>query len=190
MKNTTDFFSDPFQALSALGWGLVAWGLLGLIGGLTGCRPGEQAASGAISTQRAAVAMMGQQPPDSTRWRLLYTLDPYDGGQKIARDSSSTRFLVLAKDGTYHLHQPQHTQVGRSQVGRWYLNRAQDALAFLPNGEQAKSSAPDDPQAYRHRIFKQTEDTLVLGWQGRHGFVEEWYLRVSPNDSLLVPPIP
>ena len=127
-----------------------------------------------VSTKKAATFLLGQQPEDSLKWKLIQTYDPYNHGQIIKRDSLNPRFLVFEKDGSFKQYDKHN-----ASSGSWYLNNAKTALAFIFNirNGQAVNDHSTEKLNFRHQIRKYGTDTMILAWQGRHGFVEELYVR-------------
>ena len=139
----------------------------------------NQQSNQGLRMKKASAFLLGKQQRDSIKWRLVHTYDPYNGGQLNKRDSLNPRFLVFSKDGGYK----QYDNLNYV-VGNWYVNRSKDALAFIIASRNGREIPGASEQAldFRHQIRKHTTDTMILAWQGRHGFVEELYAIVA--DSL------
>lgn len=139
-----------------------------------------------LRTKKASTFLLGKHQHDSIKWRLIQTYDPYDGGNITRRDSLNPRFLVFGRDGEFK----QYDNLNYV-VGKWHLNRAKTALAFVNEERNGKeiAGATETIPSFRHQIRKHTTDTMILAWQGRHGFVEELYtiVRDSVQPANLTP---
>ena len=126
----------------------------------------------AILRQKTAVSyFLTDTKIDSILWKLVQIYDPYSGSMKIPDEEA--KYLSIQKDGKYVLYSP-----GNTQSGKWYLKKDKSALALVAEG----SSTEDESLMFRHQIRKYAKDTMILAWQGRHGFVEELYVRAESID--------
>ncbi len=118
------------------------------------------------------------------RWKLVQTYDPYQGGRITKQDSINPRILEIYNNGTFKVYESD--LIGR---GKWYIKSDKSAIAFIYAGESGEVK-PSKNQAieFTHQIRRLTRDTMILAWQGRHGFIEELYVsqRKSPKQILPV----
>ena len=127
---------------------------------------------GSLKPRQAAFHFFQDRDTDSLKWRWVHTYDPYNGGTYLTSDSLHPRYLFLYKDGTFR-----KTDAHNASSGKWYLNPEKNAMALIDemrNGVSVMDASSS--LTFRHQLRKLNQDTLILAWQGRHGFVEELYL--------------
>jgi hypothetical protein len=129
-------------------------------------------------------ALFAKAGEEKLVWEKSMSFDPYNGGYYYPADSANRSFLIFASDGTFQEYDPFNYS-----KGNWYFNDDSTSLAFeyvVRNG--TKVSLPsEESRRFSHRLLKIRPDSMVLAWQGRHGWVEETWLAVQPD---LVPPPP
>jgi hypothetical protein len=92
-----------------------------------------------------------------------------------AKDAAS-QWLIFYEDGLYEQREADHRQ-----AGIWRID-AEGAQLALVDGARATHEVIREGD-YRHQIRRLTNDSLALAWQGRHGYVTEWY-RAVPEAEL------
>lgn len=133
----------------------------------------------ALKTQHAATYLFEHSLQDSIVWQLIELYDPYQNGKRIRIDSLNPQYLIIHEDGKFS-----KLKKGEQVQGRWYMRRDKEAFAFIP---AATTPSPQTLQSlnYRYEIRRYEKDTMMLAWQGRHGFVEETYVRIEyPQQTL------
>ena len=157
------------------------WALVTLVG----C---DRSAWEAMDRVEASAWMIQDSSKQVIRWGLCQIYDPYQGGRISKADSFSQKILEMGRDGKFSL------LVSRElSKGDWRLNRARTEIQFrfkTKNG--VKVSRSDPTYQMVSQVRKITRDTMILAWQGRHGWVEELYSKnclhkstqkISPPDS-------
>lgn len=129
---------------------------------------------GSLKIRKAASYILQYTDNDSVVWRLMQIYDPYNGGQIIQKSNEEATFLILRKNGTFQEYDQEN-----NNFGKWYVDKTKSSMALIyttRNGKEVKENPIPD---FRHQIRKFNKDTLILAWQGRHGFVEQLYTRVQ-----------
>ncbi len=125
-----------------------------------------------LKTQRAAAYLLQNAPADSIIWQLTNIFDPYQGGTHTPIDSLHPQFLVIHDDGTFTRHQQEQID-----SGNWYMRRDKEAIALVSDRSPEAAISSKTSFSFRYEIRKLSSDTMILAWQGRHGFVEELYVK-------------
>ncbi|MEM6628319.1 MAG: hypothetical protein AAF694_01545 [Bacteroidota bacterium] len=156
-----------------------------IIWALVGC---ERSSWEALDLVEASAWMIQDSSKQVIRWGLCQIYDPYQGGRVTKLDSFSQKVLEMRRDGRFILSESREVS-----KGDWQLNRARTELQFrFKSKNGVKVSRSDPSYEIVSQVRKITRDTMILAWQGRHGFVEELYSkncldernnRVIPNDS-------
>ncbi|MEM9932107.1 MAG: hypothetical protein AAF824_00785 [Bacteroidota bacterium] len=121
-----------------------------------------------LKQQKAASYFITESKKDSILWKLIQIYDPYSG--KIKLPEEEMKYLSIQKGGKYILH-----SLGGKQEGQWYLKKDKSAIALI-----AKENVSNQADIlFRHQIRKFSKDTMILAWQGRHGYVEELYVKAE-----------
>ncbi|GAB4403034.1 MAG: hypothetical protein OHK0039_01660 [Bacteroidia bacterium] len=112
-------------------------------------------------------------------WAWVKSYDPYAGGQTTAADKQETRQLAFRADGRLIETTPDQTR-----QGFWLIDDDGKALALIFSAaDQAPARQDLRSWDYRHHIRTLTQQELVLEWQGRHGYVVEWYKALAPSTA-------
>lgn len=136
--------------------------------------PGEASAQAAART--SVRGGLSNVPARLCRpWRWFQTQDDYQGGTYILAQPGQERWLRLQPEGRY-----QRFDEGQLEEGYWTLDEARQRLALRQQPPTARQ--PWTAADYRHRIERLNDDTLVLAWQGRHGWVHEHYVGEQAGD--------
>ncbi len=104
-------------------------------------------------------------------WVMHGYMDPYQPEVMNRPESGIPPTLVFFGDGHYLSYDTfNHT------TGDWFLNNASDRLALIPTRTNGKDLTPSDNDSlFRYQILFRDSDSLVIGIQGRHGIVEQYY---------------
>lgn len=113
-------------------------------------------------------------------WLWLGMEDDYKKGDFQAADSTHPKWLQLNCNGSFRRFTP-HLM----ETGQWRRHDSLNLIALQTDPQPVRW----DPDSYRHKIEKLTSDTLILAWQGRHGWVRDWYRSTSAADSIPVHPL-
>ena len=121
---------------------------------------------------KAANLILGNNDREVVIWKLIQSRDPYMGGQVYIQDPGNPQYILMHRNGAFK----EHDNVNVS-FGNWYTNKEKNRLAlvyYIQNG----LSVPDERQIidYRYEIQKVSQDSLILGIQGRHGIVKKIYI--------------
>lgn len=137
-----------------------------------------------MGLQQAATLILGDSLK-MVRWKLIQTYDPYMGGRVTRQDSNNHRTLELYNNGSFKVFE--NELLGQ---GKWYVKSDKSAIAFVYKGENRETSSASDKEiTFTHQIRKLTQDTMILAWQGRHGFIEELYVAQKAATNQNIQPI-
>jgi len=137
-----------------------------------------------MGLQQAATLILGDSLK-MIRWKLSQTYDPYMGGRITRQDSDNPRILELYNNGTFKVYEDELLD-----RGKWYVKSDKSAIAFIYESENKEtSSATDQEITFTHQIRKLTQDTMILAWQGRHGFIEELYVAQKTAQTQNILPV-
>lgn len=102
------------------------------------------------------------------KFRELSEKDPYQNGYRSHSGGENHTFLALSDDGRYVEYSTRHRTEGSYQLGQ-----SRPTLRLQQSGQRSQAS----PHQFQIQSFSQGR--LVLGWQGRHGYVKRVYLLVE-----------
>ena len=116
------------------------------------------------------------------KWIKVASYDPYD---KLTSHNRDTGDFVSRIDTAKYKNTFQFTSNGEfftddnwnnKGIGKWKWNTdsTKIGISYLKYNEQINEDKPITD--YRMYVFKLTKDSLIMGWQGRHGIVQEYYL--------------
>ena len=109
-----------------------------------------------------------------TKWSLIKTVDPYQGGTENVRDSSNWKTIEFTTEGIYMENDPWN-----KAMGLWKFNSDESKLGLLEtenNGQKFEKG--DEVTDFRWQIFELSKDQIILGIQGRHGIVKHYYKKI------------
>jgi len=139
----------------------------------------------AMGVEQAAVWMLGDTAKNRVRWILVQIYDPYQGGRITKLDTSDTRVLDLYRNGTFEIVEHE-----KSSIGRWYVKSDKSELAFVFYVKEGKEiPKPKRDITFTHQIRKFSQDSMILAWKGRHGFVEELYVADKLKKKFVLPAV-
>ena len=116
------------------------------------------------------------------KWIKVASYDPYD---KIISNDGETSEFISNIDTTKYRTEFLFKSNGEIFTddnwnnkghGRWTLNNdsTKIGIIYLKLNEQVNEDKPI--KEYRMFVYKLTIDSLIMGWQGRHGIVQEYYV--------------
>ncbi len=103
------------------------------------------------------------------KFRMVSERDPYQNSYRIVDRKSEAHYLALSSDGRY----VEYSAAGETR-GTFRINYQQPTLRLQ---QEATRSATAGAYAFQVRQFDGRR--LVLGWQGRHGYVERDYVLIE-----------
>ncbi len=126
--------------------------------------------------KKSANFLLGDKTSYNKTWRLVSRFDPYNGGNTQTYEAEKATFLTLERDGTFIQQNAEN-----HEMGHYYLNKTKDAIALViekrvEGKDTMDIQQPSDELLFRHQIRTINADSLVLAWQGRHGYVLDTYL--------------
>ena len=124
-----------------------------------------------LGKTEAAAWMLKDSSDQVIKWELCQVYDPYQGGQVMKVDSLFRKTIEIYRDGKFKINDRQALI-----NGQWKLNLARTEILFVCKERNGVKLKQKDP-LYRQisQIRKISRDTMILAWQGRHGYVEELY---------------
>ena len=126
-----------------------------------------------LKKTEAAAWMLKDSSDQVIKWGLCQVYDPYLGGKVIPVDSQSMKTLVIHRSGKFAIEEE-----GSSIHGQWKLNQARTEILFISKEKNGVRVRQKDPMFHQiSQVRKITKDTMILAWQGRHGYVEELYAK-------------
>ena len=116
------------------------------------------------------------------KWILVATYDPFDS---YSSQNPDTNAAIASIDTSKYKSTYQFTRNNelliddnwndtRSEKWKWNV----DSTKFEIYNLNYSSQTPPDRPVYSMYVYKLTPDSLILGSQGRHGIVREYYLPV------------
>lgn len=110
---------------------------------------------------------------EKTIWHFSKNFDPYNGGITTPADPENPVSLEFNADGTFI-----ETEGKIQNKGKWIIEKRNQKLALIYTN-QGNFQIPESQQKINleYQIRKNTPDTLCLAIQGRHGFVEKYYVK-------------
>ena len=116
------------------------------------------------------------------KWIKVAIYDPYDKiisnkpdtSDFISRiDTSKYKSAFLFKNNAEFFTDDTWNNKG---IGKWKWNMdsTKIGMIYLKLNEQIIEDRPISE--YRMYVYKLTEDSLIMGWQGGHGIVQEYYV--------------
>ena len=130
-----------------------------------------------LKKTEAAAWMLKDSSEQVIKWGLCQVYDPYLGGQVMPVDSQSKKTLVIYRSGKFSIEEED-----TSIHGQWKLNQAQTEILFVSKEKNGVKVRQRDPLYHQiSQVRKITNDTMILAWQGRHGYVEELYSKDCPT---------
>ena len=130
-----------------------------------------------LKKTEAAAWMLKDSSEQVIKWGLCQIYDPYLGGQVMPVDSQSRKTLVIYRSGKFSIEEED-----TSIHGQWKLNQARTEILFVSKEKNGVKVRQKDPLYHQiSQVRKITKDTMILAWQGRHGYVEELYSKGCPT---------
>lgn len=150
--------------------------LSSLVLGLSACHPksvNEKTHYGvnAMGTRKAQKVLLKEA--EKTTWLFVKNFDPYNGGITTLADPQNPVSIEMYADGTFT-----ETEGSNRNKGKWLIGKKTRKLTLIYT-QQGDFSIPEQSQKVNleFQIRKNTEDSLCLAIQGRHGFVEKHYIK-------------
>lgn len=133
----------------------------------------------ALRQKQAGRFISQKQEKDTLSYRLQQIYDPYLSVPRKAETEEKPKYLILHTSGTFL----EYDAFNQNQ-GRWYVNKTKERLKLVyevENGIEIPPTSQDS--SFRYQLVKLSQDSLVIGKQGRHGIVQYTYL-LQP-DSIM-----
>lgn len=118
-----------------------------------------------------AAYLMGETGTYQKAWYLQQVFDPYNGGTYLPVDADRQETLLLFQDGGFLRYDP-----ANYSEGQWNLSEDHERLALtyrMQNNQMVPPSKRDT--LFRYQVLFQSQDSLNIAVQGRHGLVEYRY---------------
>ncbi|MFK7920930.1 MAG: hypothetical protein AB8H47_03190 [Bacteroidia bacterium] len=122
--------------------------------------------------KQAARFLTQKSGEDTLRYQLMLVYDPYKDKPVMMNQPQNTSFLDLYTSGAFN----EYDSINQSS-GLWFINKPQDRLKLvyqIENGDSVPVARQDT--SFRYQLVKLSNDSLVIGKQGRHGIVQYTYL--------------
>ncbi len=119
------------------------------------------------------------------KWIKVAIYDPYDKiisnkpdtSNFISRiDTSKYKSSFLFKNNGEFFTDDTWNNNGMGKW-KWNMDSTKIGMIYLKLNEQINEDKPISE--YRMYVYKLTEDSLIMGWQGRHGIVQEYYVPIA-----------
>lgn len=127
----------------------------------------------AMRHKQAARFLTQKSGEDTLRYQLMQIYDPYKEKAAIMNQAQNTSYLDLyTSSGAFS----EYDSLNQSS-GLWYINKLKDRLKLvyqIENGDSVPVARQDT--SFRYQLVKLSNDSLVIGKQGRHGIVQYTYL--------------
>lgn len=141
----------------------------------------------ALRQKQAARFISQKQEKDTLSYRLQQIYDPYLSVPQKAETKEKPKYLILHTAGTFL----EYDAFNRNQ-GSWYVNKDKERLKLVYEVENGMEIPPaSQDSSFRYQLVKLSQDSLVIGKQGRHGIVQYTYL-LQPDSVMkeaMLPPI-
>ena len=148
-----------------------------LIFTLTAC---QKRSDKALRQKQAAKFLTQKSGEDTLHYRLDQIFDPYMDKPRKMGKSQSLANLELHTQGTF----AEYDSINRYS-GLWYINKTKERIKLVyqvQNGDTVPEARQDT--SFRYQLVKLSNDSLVIGKQGRHGIVQYTYLLQIDSTSF------
>ncbi len=117
------------------------------------------------------------QNTETITWQVEKSFDPYNGGVTSQAPKDNPPYIEFHADGTFI----EYNGAQKSE-GNWFVNTDKTALGLVytvQNDKPLKSKQSISTEGFAYKIRFLGKEKMVLARQGRHGFVENTYIRVK-----------
>ncbi|MEM6345285.1 MAG: hypothetical protein AAF927_15445 [Bacteroidota bacterium] len=134
----------------------------------------------ALRQKQAAKFLTQKSGEDTLHYQLDQIFDPYMDKPRKMGKGQSLKNLALHTQGTFAEYDSLN-----HYSGLWFINKTKERLRLVyqvQNGDTVPEARQDT--SFRYQLVKLSNDSLVIGKQGRHGIVQYIYLLQIDSTSF------